>query len=469
MTRKEYSLGAGITLSGDAGLEAEVRLGQPQDPVFESAAAPVPPWFREESGAFESLETAEAGIGVLELSSVSGAALVTPENPLILTIEESDLIDEMVLPYAYDGEFFLPLGSGRAENGRVQIAIDSLPPPAAGDPFESLNSFKIMFQKIAHGAVGTGYDYPRLAAADVSDAGAVTYAADPAEVRRRAAEAQRILLYVHGLFGDTEGYVASAAAAEVKTGDPPKLKEKYDLILAYDYESINTPIEITARQLREALEAVGLGPNHGKSVHIVAHSLGGLVSRWFVEQEGGKEMVQHLVTAGTPHLGTPWPKVHSWATTMLALGLNGLSSVVWPVKIAASLLKATEAIDVTVDQMDPGSTFMQLLASNRDPGIPITLLAGNTSIDPAALQAQAGETSSVLERLLDRLEGMKLVEKAASLAFYGRPNDIAVSVESAFGVPEGHAQVTRVEIACDHMSFFLLADPLTRLAEALEA
>jgi hypothetical protein len=88
----------------------------------------------------------------------------------------------------------------------------------------------------------------------VTDDGKVTYETRLAEMRRQVAKAGRILLYVHGLFGDSRGYVASAVAAEVEDGgESPKLAEKYDLILAFDYESVNTPIELTAGLLNRRM------------------------------------------------------------------------------------------------------------------------------------------------------------------------------------------------------------------------
>ena len=39
-------------------------------------------------------------------------------------------------------------------------------------------------------------------------------------------------------------------------------------------------------------------------VHVVGHSLGGLLARWFVQKQGGDEVVDTLVTLGTPHGGT---------------------------------------------------------------------------------------------------------------------------------------------------------------------
>ena len=39
-------------------------------------------------------------------------------------------------------------------------------------------------------------------------------------------------------------------------------------------------------------------------VHVVGHSLGGVIARWFVEEMGGHRVVDTCVTIGTPHRGT---------------------------------------------------------------------------------------------------------------------------------------------------------------------
>lgn len=43
---------------------------------------------------------------------------------------------------------------------------------------------------------------------------------------------------------------------------------------------------------------------HDERVNIVGHSMGGLDSRWYIEQMGGEEYVDTLVTLATPHHGT---------------------------------------------------------------------------------------------------------------------------------------------------------------------
>ena len=57
----------------------------------------------------------------------------------------------------------------------------------------------------------------------------------------------------------------------------------------------------SARQLGQAIQNWGIRP----PVIIIAHSLGTLVSRYFVECLGGKRFVERMILMGGPHAGTP--------------------------------------------------------------------------------------------------------------------------------------------------------------------
>jgi len=101
--------------------------------------------------------------------------------------------------------------------------------------------------------MGLDYPYPILAAATVTADGQVMYEKNPDQVKQQVAQARKITLFIHGITGDTRGMVASA-----------RNYAEGDLLLTFDYESVNTPIEETARKLKERLESVGLGAGHGK-------------------------------------------------------------------------------------------------------------------------------------------------------------------------------------------------------------
>ena len=188
---------------------------------------------------------------------------------------------------------------------------------------------------------------------------------------------------------------------------------------------------------------MGLGLGHDKTLHIIAHSMGGLVARWFVEQEGGNEMVQHLMMLGTPNAGSPWPHVQAGLTTLASLIINNLVSLAFPpIKLLGILLEKIEDIDVALDEMEPSSDFLQELSAIVDPGIPYTVIAGNTSLINSPPDSPVGKLIASLKNLVE-------------LPFYGEPNDIAVTVKSIKAIPAGRNPAPVItEVDCDHLVYF---------------
>lgn len=454
----EQGIGAGVTLMGHPALKAKARLVSPTEVGRSLEDLSLPAILRDDPEAsqpflFEAPRGTDPGLGALQLVDVDNPEAVTADAPLVLRVEAHVRPHEHILPFAWDGEFFLPLGVARPVDGGIEIEVRQLPAPlqTTRDVERGIvSSVRILFQKILGSTIGTAYDYPRLAAVSFDANGNATYDATKDAVRKKVAQASRVLLYVHGILGDTLGMAASSRAeVALLNGPPQRIGDQYDLVLAFDYENINTGIKDTAKALKERLAAVGLHPGHDKTLHVVAHSMGGLVSRWFIEREGGAEVVQHLVTLGTPHAGSPWPTIQGWATAAVAIGLNGLAQVAWPVKLLGDLVSAIETVDVMLDEMAPGSSILTDLAKSECPNVWYTLLAGNTSIIPAAA------TSGRLESLLSRLSPQKVLHTSTALVFLKAPNDIAVSVESAKAVPASVVPKSRVaEVGCDHVTFF---------------
>ena len=79
------------------------------------------------------------------------------------------------------------------------------------------------------------------------------------------------------------------------------------LEFSYDWRR---DVRLAARQLAEAIDQWKVSP----PVTVIAHSLGTLVSRYYVERLGGKSKVGRLVLIGGPHQGVPK------AATSLLLG-----------------------------------------------------------------------------------------------------------------------------------------------------
>lgn len=457
----QVTLMHGITIQNPEGFSAQARLTTVSQSTRDLGSHILPPLLRDRPDSKDSAYTqpfqftasraTDPGLSALELRDVNNPEAVTAENPLKLVADVALEPDAMVLPVAFDGEFYLPLGHGIGKDNQTEITIEHLPEPISEGKRSLGGAIRIFFQKVVRQKLGLPFEYPFLRVAEVNN-GTVTYIADPATVASRVAQAQRIALYIHGIIGDTESMVPSIETAVAAiAGDAKPLKDCYDLVLAFDYESLNTAIETHAQGLKQRLANVGLGPNHGKTLHIIAHSMGGLVSRWFIEQEGGKEVVQHLILLGTPSGGSPWPQTVAGMTTLLTMVLNGLSKATFPIVVVSSALKllakgveGIETIDVTLDQMDPNSDFIKQLATNPDPGIPYTVIAGNIDLIPAD-----HPQGNLMQRLMARLKGLM------ELPFFGIPNDLAVTVESIKAIPSGRTPVpVMVEVACDHLVYF---------------
>ncbi|MFP4120706.1 MAG: caspase family protein [Coleofasciculus sp.] len=468
-SKKPQELKTGVQLQPHPSLQANVRLTTAPQVSRDVGNKIVPPIFQDDPHVTQSFKFAVSRgtapeLSILELDDVENHTVVTPDAPLKLVVDTPLQDNEYILPIGYDGEFFLPLGLGKStEDGKTEIELERLPEPVSQGKRDLKGAIRICFQKVVREQLGLEFQYPLLAIAEVGDDQTVTYETDVAVVKKRVAQSERIVLYIHGIIGDTKSLVSSLQQPLKVEDNNRSIRELYDLVLTFDYENLNTPIEENARLLKKQLEAVGLGANHGKVLHIVAHSMGGLVSRWFIEQEEGNKVVQHLIMLGTPNAGSPWATVKEWATMVMAVGINSLSQTPLPVKALGSLSEAMmNTVEVALDQMQPNSQFIQALATSNDPGIPYSIIAGNTSISPAALQ-EDGEKATLLKRLMK-----KLFDKAVALPFLGEPNDIAVTVHSIKSLPDGWSVSPFIqEVACDHLTYFNHPEGLKALLTAL--
>ncbi len=91
------------------------------------------------------------------------------------------------------------------------------------------------------------------------------------------------------------------------------IEEKLDDIIRTtkrDAEVIRSEIEgvlnISRNEAGDIAEEIEkIREEHGdRKIDIIAHSMGGLDARWYIEKLGGDEYVDKLITLGTPHTGT---------------------------------------------------------------------------------------------------------------------------------------------------------------------
>ncbi|MGY1636875.1 caspase family protein [Geodermatophilus sp. SYSU D00742] len=469
----DVTLAPGLTVARHPALTAEVRLASAAEISRSVRTPPEPPVLRDDPDAqpFPLQRTRDTvpDFDVLELVDVRDAAAVTEDTPLRLHVDRPLDRDEELLAVAFDGEAYLPVGYGRprargdARGGGIDVVIERLPEPTSTTR-DLRGSISILFRKLVLRRLGAQYRHPLLRLVRV-DGERLTYDDDEAHVRAAVEGATDVLLYVHGIIGDTEGMARSSASTRVVPA-PQLIGARFQAVLAFDYENLDTPIEKTAADLRDRLAAVGLVPGHRKHLVVVAHSMGGLVTRHLVEHFNGRDVVSHLVTAGTPNGGSPWPDVQQWATAALAFGLNRLGDVAWPARVLGGLVGIIERVDTALDEMTPGSEFLSRLFAAEDPNCRYDVVVGLRRLVPPAPDRE--QRRGLLRGLLQKVSPRRLVDPALQHIFDDEDNDIAVSRSSATHLPEGRRPAPRVhEVGCDHMSYFATEAGLRTIAAAV--
>jgi pimeloyl-ACP methyl ester carboxylesterase len=80
-------------------------------------------------------------------------------------------------------------------------------------------------------------------------------------------------------------------------------RQGFGRVASVNYSPLTTDVREAARRLGGTIEELVERTGYER-VHIVGHSLGGLVARYYVQRLGGDARVHTLVTLGTPHTGT---------------------------------------------------------------------------------------------------------------------------------------------------------------------
>ncbi|MFN8346714.1 MAG: caspase family protein [Spirosomataceae bacterium] len=365
------------------------------------------------------------------------------ENPLVVTVPYSDE-EELTLPLFFDGEDFLPLGKATLdEHGRLRFEITQIPEEKGPAKTRSLSSaLRMVAVKFAN-KLGFAGETHQLRWVDYSNADKAERTSDGLE--EKIAEAKKVLLLVHGIIGDTEDMAKTFRLAMAKG---------YDLVLTYDYENLNTPIEENARILKEKLLTAGFGKDDSKELVLVVHSMGGLVTRYMIERLGGEALVDKLIMAGTPNGGSKFgnvPDYLNWAAMALGVGAKLFPPQAGAVAgFASGLLKGfTKVLLPALGQMNVGSPFIVDLAAGNPPPIPYVVFGGD------------------LEAYLTANNGIALMEKAVAQigewVYKDVKNDIAVSVDNIFKVRNTPTH----ELPCHHLNYFVVPESVKALEGAL--
>jgi hypothetical protein len=92
------------------------------------------------------------------------------------------------------------------------------------------------------------------------------------------------------------------------------VRRGFTRIQTFSYSPLTLDVRSTAERMGAEIERL-CEESGSDQIHIVGHSLGGLIARYYIQRLGGSERVHTCVTLGTPHQGTfaarlfPWPLI----------------------------------------------------------------------------------------------------------------------------------------------------------------
>jgi pimeloyl-ACP methyl ester carboxylesterase len=107
------------------------------------------------------------------------------------------------------------------------------------------------------------------------------------------------VLLVHGLVDNSSAFAVMRRSLR---------RRGFASVCSWNYSPLLRDVAEAAHDLADRVEQICQDTGHER-IHVVGHSLGGLISRYFVQRLGGDRRVDSLVTLGTPHQGSRWAHV----------------------------------------------------------------------------------------------------------------------------------------------------------------
>ncbi len=388
-------------------------------------------------------------VNVLELNQIANADRLA-EEPLHIELTTELEDDQYVLPLSFDGDHLCLAGDAFQDDaGVTQISIDQVPDTngrqrGIGKSLK-LYLFKVIFRREhVNQLVRFQFDDdqpPRQIASGVTEA---------------ASSANHILILLPGLMGDSAHMARGIDLIENDSGQ--KISDQFDLVLGYDYECFNTPLDKTAETLKNQLKQIGIEPSGGQQITVLAHGMGGLVARWLIEQGGGEPLIGHLVMCGTPNEGTPLGNVGLARNVAMALVTASLKFMPALAPMGAALLAGllkSKMLTPTLEQMSPNSDFMHRLNASDDPKVPYTILAGDVSDYEESADGR-------FQKLLMKIGTSGWWNKL----FGDQPNDMMASVGSIRGIASQRVPPPgRETVSCHHLNYFFAEQSMRGLAQ----
>lgn len=271
------------------------------------------------------------------------------------------------------------------------------------------------------------------------------------------------------------------------------LHDRYDLNefnyveFAYDWRR---DVRHSARRLRETIDSAleRLDPYVGRAeVIVIAHSMGGLVARWWLDRLGGADRCRGLITLGTPYRGSPKAiRMLTGGYVWRSLGSRRVAEVLRALPSVHQLLPMYPAVHVDdgwryVHDLDPAvcpGIDPRRAAAGRD-----VLLAINETDRPTLTTVVAGVGQETMQSAAVR-DGRLVWDLAALPTAWGpsgshdgdatvpwiasRPLDQGSGGMTPTWVNQSHGGLSRdrdlLEVVCARLDHLLIDDDQARSA-----
>jgi hypothetical protein len=457
---------AGVEVERPEGMSFDVALGSSSTGSRSTDGMAVPAALLANGRPLTYVQgrSTSPSLDTIELRNVENPEAITKENPIKLRFSEKLQEGESLVVVSREDGLFIPSVAQQMPDGSTELHITSLNPEMAATGERGIGrTFKLLVHKLVAPLFGKKFPFPKLGVASIGKDGKAEYDYDPEAVKAAMENACDIVCVVHGytsevhecFFGETDGTEESLLKF---------LYHHYDLVLGFNYETWNTTVRKNAEGLQLRFREAGFRVGD-QQLDLIVHSMGGIVSRYFIEKLGGSEMVRRLIMCGTPNAGSPLTAIKNGFFLAGSLILNAIPVVGWGISALSFIFSGVSSLnmlDSGAKAMKPGSDFLDSLNDGMtDPKRPYTILVGNTSMIEE-------EDEKLVGRLMNKLGiGDPDYGLIMNLIFKG-PNDMAVSTESIRSVPEGRDPAPKaIEVPCNHFGYFAPDGALEVLKDAI--
>jgi pimeloyl-ACP methyl ester carboxylesterase len=145
------------------------------------------------------------------------------------------------------------------------------------------------------------------------------------------------IVLVHGLVDNRSIFTVLRRALQ---------RRGFGRVVTHSYSVLTSDVESAARRLGQAVERLCEETGYER-VHVVGHSLGGLIARWYVQKLGGDTRVHTLITLGSPHAGSR-------------------AAILWPTRLGRQLLPGSPVLEELAAPVESCRTRFVAIYSDLD-------------------------------------------------------------------------------------------------------